>query len=75
MADSNVTVKASELMNRITINCRLTGIRGLSARIRIGIVFIKLAARIMGCGIKVDFDGGYPPLVNPLPPMPTEMGK
>lgn len=58
MADSNVTVKASELMNRITINCRITGIRVLSARIRIGIVFIKLAAWISGCGIKVDFEMG-----------------
>src|SRR5258708_37213408 len=50
---SNVKVNVNEAMTGITLSVRVKGARELRARIRVGIVFIKLAARIMGCVVEV----------------------
>jgi hypothetical protein len=44
---------APEAMKQITLECRVTGSAELRWRIRIGLVFMKFAARIIGCGIEV----------------------
>lgn len=45
---------ANDAMKSITLHCKITGQRRLAWRIAIGIRLLKLAALVMGMGVKVD---------------------
>ena len=51
---SEMKVPASQIMQALTLNITVTGMRGLAVRIWAGRWLIRLAARVMGCGIKIE---------------------
>jgi hypothetical protein len=51
---AEATFNVNEAMKNLTMEVKLTGARRLAWRIRIGIFLLKTAARVMGCGVKVE---------------------
>jgi|HubBroStandDraft_6_1064221.scaffolds.fasta_scaffold880552_2 hypothetical protein len=51
---AEVTFNVNEAMKQTTMEVKLTGARSLAWRIRIGILLIRTAARVMGCGVTVE---------------------
>ena len=49
---TNIAIPYRNLMRRITLDVTLTGVRVVHLRIALGCALIRLAARIMGCGIE-----------------------
>lgn len=47
-------VHVPSLMNAVTMNVTLTGVREWRIRLWLGVKLITLAARVIGCGIVVD---------------------
>lgn len=43
----------AEVMRSVTMELRLTGVRVFRARLSVGMMLLRLAARVMGCGIEV----------------------
>ena len=49
-----VEIKAGDLMKRVTLHVRVTGMRTLKIRLRIAILLMRLAAKVAGMGIQVE---------------------
>jgi hypothetical protein len=49
-----LTMPVSELMSQTTITVELTGMRVFRARLIIGRFLLWLAAKVMGCAVKVE---------------------
>lgn len=45
----------ADAMKKITMTVKVTRTREFATRLRLGTFLLKLAARVMGCGIKVEF--------------------
>lgn len=43
-----------EIMKEITVNVDVSGVNAAVWRIRCGCILLKLAAQIIGCGIKIN---------------------
>jgi len=54
MASTEVNVPISKLMSDVTMNVNLTGVRTWRVRVWLGIQLLKLAGRIIGCGIHIE---------------------
>ena len=54
MAKTEVNIPMQRLVGHMTITVNVTGVRAARMRLWIGIRLIRLAALIIGCGIKVD---------------------
>lgn len=50
----------SHVMKRTTLVVTLTGIRTWKVRLWLATHLMKLAARTLGCGFRVDYDRGTP---------------
>lgn len=48
-----VRIPARKIMSELTLTVNLSGVRAMRARIWIGKQFLRLAARIIGCGIEI----------------------
>jgi hypothetical protein len=56
----------------VTMNVKID-MREFRVRSTVGMWLIKLGARVIGLGVRVDppdYKGGWPPLAKPMPPMP-----
>lgn len=49
-------ISGAEVMRGMTMNVKITGARVLAFRVRLGAMFIRIAAAVMGCGVKVEID-------------------
>lgn len=49
-------IPISRLTKRMTVTVNLTGVTAWKARVWLGTQIVKLAARVMGCGFRVDFE-------------------
>lgn len=47
-------IKATEAMKEMVIHLNITHLKTLKIKLKIGMLFIKLACWIMGCGIKIE---------------------
>jgi hypothetical protein len=52
--NNDVTIPASHIGQRLTLNVRVTGLRTLRARWWFAARLLRLAARVAGCGIQID---------------------
>ena len=55
MASTDVNIPISAVMSRVTVNVRITGAMTARWRVTAGVKLILLAARVMGCGISIEF--------------------
>lgn len=49
-------INANDLTERMTLTVKVVGLVELKIRVAIGLFFIRLAAKIIGTGIKVDVE-------------------
>ena len=49
-------ININKLTDRMTLNVKIAGVRELKSRVTIGSFFIKLGAKIMGVGVKIETD-------------------
>lgn len=47
-------IHTKDAVKKLTLNVSLTGVKSFYFRLAAGVALIKLAARIIGCGIKID---------------------
>lgn len=48
------SIDVNDIANSITIKVVLVGVRVFKLRLMLGVFFIRLGARIIGCGIQID---------------------
>lgn len=56
MATTTILVPMAALMKDLTLEVNLTGLRANKFRVWLGMKFIKLGARVIGCGFRVEKD-------------------
>jgi hypothetical protein len=54
MANTTVTIPASDFTKHVTLHVRVTGLAVWNVRWRVARQLLLLAARVAGCGITVD---------------------
>ncbi len=54
MANSGMNVPMSDLMRRMTVNVTITGLTVARWRLWMGTHIIRLAVRVIGCGLKIE---------------------
>ena len=53
-SEMQINVPASTVMSNVTMHVEVTDTRVLAIRLKIGTLFIKLAALVFGCSVEVD---------------------
>lgn len=56
MANLNVSIPASSVVGRVTMNVRVTGVRRAVWRVRCAMPLVWLAAKVAGLSITIDVD-------------------
>ena len=51
-----MNISAQSIMNNVTMNVTVSGLRAWRMRLWLGAQFIKLAAFVMGCGFHIEMD-------------------
>lgn len=59
MAEMRHEVPMSDLMKNITVEVTVTGMKSFRVRFAIGTFLMKLSAKIMGVGLKIDLKGDW----------------
>jgi hypothetical protein len=54
MADDVARINVNKLTRHITLQVKFVGVNENKVRIKIGTMLIKLATRIIGCGLVID---------------------
>jgi len=54
--DFHVRLPAARVMQQVVLSVELTGIRTWKVRLTLGVWLIKLAAFVMGCGVRVGLE-------------------
>ena len=58
MASNEINIPAREMAQRITVAIRITGLKMMSLRFKIGALFCRLGALIAGVQLEVILDEG-----------------
>lgn len=69
MAEAKFNIHVQDLVKRVTMTVRITGVRRFAARTKAGLWLIRLGARVIGMGIEVSLPAS-PSSENPAPPEP-----
>jgi hypothetical protein len=56
MADGVLSVKAGKVIQQMTLRVDVRGLRVLKIRMAVGLLLVRAACLVIGCGIKVDRD-------------------
>jgi len=55
---NETTVSAKDACSAITMNVRVTGVRGMMLRVRLGVMLIRIGVWIIGCRCTVSDERG-----------------